>query len=109
MFKIALCQSKVVDNKGENLKNAYKLISEAASNGADMVALCEMFNCPYSGKYFSSYGEKEASSQTIEMLKTAATEFGIYLIGGSIPEILDNKIYNTSFVVNAKGEVPRND
>lgn len=105
MFKIALCQSKVVDNKRENLKNAYKLISEAAANGADMVALCEMFNCPYSGEYFSSYGEREAGSETIEMLKTSAKEFGIYLIGGSMPEILNNKIYNTSFVVNANGEV----
>lgn len=105
MFKIGLCQSNVVDNKGKNLDNAYKLISEAASNGADMVALCEMFNCPYSGKYFSEYGEKGNNSQTIEMLKAAARENGIYLIGGSIPEVSEDKIYNTSYVVNPEGVI----
>jgi predicted amidohydrolase len=105
LFKIALCQSNVVDNKGKNLDNAYKLISEAASNGADMVALCEMFNCPYSGKYFSNYGERVADSQTIGMLKAAAVENSIYLIGGSIPEIEEDEIYNTSYVINSEGEV----
>lgn len=105
MFKIALCQSKVVDDKGKNLNNAYKLISEAASNGADMVALCEMFNCPYSGKYFSEYGEKEDNGETIGMFKVVSKERGIYIIGGSIPEISENKIYNTSYVLNPKGEV----
>lgn len=105
MFKIALCQSNVVDNKIKNLDNAYKLISQAASNGADIVALCEMFNCPYSGKYFSVYGENEADSRTIEMLKDAALEYNIFLIGGSIPEIDDNKIYNTSYVLGPDGKI----
>lgn len=105
LFKIALCQSNVVDNKKKNLENAHKLIYEAASNGADMVALCEMFNCPYSGKYFSVYGEKESDSETIEMLKAAASECNIYLIGGSIPEISEDKIYNTSYVLNPNGEI----
>ncbi len=105
MFKIALCQSNVVDNKSENLENAYKLISEAALNGAEMIALCEMFNCPYSGKYFSDYGEKEADSETLGMLKAIAVEKGIYLIGGSIPEMEENKIYNTSYVINSEGKI----
>lgn len=105
MFKIALCQSRVVDNKVKNLENAYNHISEAASNGADMVALCEMFNCPYSGKYFSKYGEKECSSETINMLKAVSKEKGVYIIGGSIPEISEDRIYNTSYVLNPDGEV----
>lgn len=105
MYKIALCQSNVADNKRRNLDNAYKLISEAASNRADIVALCEMFNCPYSGKYFSEYGEREDSSETIEMLKAVSRERGIYIIGGSIPEIWENKIYNTSYVVDPEGIV----
>lgn len=105
MFRIALCQSNVVDNKGKNLENAYGLISEAASNGAQMVALCEMFNCPYSGKYFPDYGEREADSETIRMLKAAAGEFGIYLIGGSLPELAEGRIYNTSYVLSPEGEV----
>lgn len=105
LFKVALCQSNVVDDKEINLDNAVKLIKEAASNGADMIALCEMFNCPYSGKYFSIYGEEEGNSQTISFLKASAREYGIYLIGGSIPEISEDMIYNTSYVLNPKGEI----
>lgn len=105
MFKIALCQSSVANNKKRNLDNANKLISEAVLNGADIVALCEMFNCPYSGKYFSAYGENEANGETIVMLKAAARENDIYLIGGSIPEISENKIYNTSYAINPDGEI----
>lgn len=105
MFKIALCQSRVYEDKKKNLDNAYDMILEAASNGADMISLCEMFNCPYSGKYFSSYGEREASSETIDMLKSAAREKGIYIIGGSIPEIAGDKIFNTSYVIGPEGEV----
>ncbi len=105
MFKIALCQSRVKDDKSKNLENAYGMITQAASNGADMVALCEMFNCPYSGKYFSNYGEREDSSETIDMLKGASRDRGIYIIGGSIPEIDGDKIFNTAYVINPEGEV----
>lgn len=105
MFKIALCQSRVDDNKKKNLENAYGMISEAASKGADMVALCEMFNCPYSGSYFSRYGEREEGSETLDMLKGAAREKGIYLIGGSIPEISEDRIFNTSYVITPRGEI----
>lgn len=105
VFKIALCQLKVVDNKRKNLENAYKIISEAALNGANMVSLCEMFNCPYSGKYFLGYGENEDNSETIAMLKAVSRENEIYIIGGSIPEISEGKIYNTSYVLNPNGNI----
>jgi hypothetical protein len=38
-FKFAACQLNVSENKAENIKNARKVIDEAASNGANIVAL----------------------------------------------------------------------
>lgn len=105
MFKIALCQIKVEDDLQKNIDNAYQKINEASNNGAKIVALGEMFNCPYSGKYFSRYAEEENSCKTLNMLRNVSREKGIYIIGGSIPEKENDSIYNTSYVINPDGDV----
>ena len=51
-FRIAVCQMNVVDNKEINLDKATKMICEASKNGAKMVILPEMFNCPYDTNKF---------------------------------------------------------
>lgn len=103
MFKIALCQTKVEDSREINIRNACEKISDAADKGAKIVALGEMFNCPYSGRYFSAFSEKEESSTTLEMLKEICREKSIYLVGGSIPEEYEGRIYNTSYIINPDG------
>ena len=50
-FKIAICQMRVVDDKQVNIDKAKSMIKESADNGADMVVLPEMFNCPYAVSY----------------------------------------------------------
>ncbi|EYE89050.1 carbon-nitrogen hydrolase [Fervidicella metallireducens AeB] len=105
MLKVALCQTLVSDKKLNNLENAYRKISRAAFNGAKIVSLCEMFNCPYSGQYFRINAEEEDDSQSVDMLKKVAKEWQIYVVGGSIPELCENKVYNTSYVVNPQGEI----
>ena len=47
-FMVALCQMKVSVDKKTNLTKAENMIREAVSNGAQVIALPEMFNCPYS-------------------------------------------------------------
>lgn len=105
MVKIALCQTKVMDNMVANVENAYRKISRAAYNGAKIVALGEMFNCPYSGRYFSIYAEEEEKSRALKMLEKVSREWGIYIIGGSIPELDAGKVYNTSYVFNPEGRI----
>lgn len=103
-FRLALCQMKIVLEKAQNLSAAEAMIREAAGNGADMIALPEMFNCPYSNKYFRAYAEEE-SGETVRFLSSLAKELGIYLIGGSIPELDNGNVYNTSFCFNKEGEL----
>ena len=102
MIKLALCQMSVVNNKEENLNKAASMISKAAKEGAHIAVLPEMFNCPYDNSYFAAYAE-EGEGQTYRHLSVLAQENDIMIIGGSIPEMDDGRIYNTSYVFNRSG------
>ncbi len=103
-FQLALCQIKVAMEKKRNLAAAESMIREAAKKGAEVIALPEMFNCPYSNQYFREYAEDE-QGETVQYLSSLARELRIYLVGGSIPELDDGKVYNTCFSFNRQGEV----
>lgn len=105
-FKIGLCQMEVTNNIGENINVAKTMIYDAADKGADIVVLPEIWNCPYSPKYFEKFAEEEME-KTFDFMESIAKEKNIFLVGGSIPEKSeeDGKIYNTSFVFNRNGEL----
>lgn len=56
-IKIALVQMRVTKTKSENLTRAREAIRNAASNGASLCVLPEMFNCPYGNDSFPVYAE----------------------------------------------------
>ena len=101
-MKVALLQMKVTANKEENIRHAGELLAKAAQAGCDIAVLPEMFSCPYSTKYFREYGE-EQNGPVQEALSRFAKQNGIYLIGGSIPELEGDKVYNTSYVYDREG------
>lgn len=105
-IKLALCQMLNVINKENNISKAQKMIKKAANKGADIVILPEIFNCPYHHSYFRDYAEKYPEGTTIKMLSSTAKENGVYVVGGSIPEIDDNNIlYNTCFTFDRNGNL----
>jgi omega-amidase len=104
-FKIGLCQMKVVVDKAVNIDKAKSMIGKAAENGAQMVVLPEMFNCPYDTGKFKSYAESRFNSKSLKEVSSAAIEHDVYLFAGSIPELLDGKLYNSCFIFNRDGEV----
>lgn len=104
MFKLALCQMKGSFDKTESMAAAEKFIREAAAGGAQVVSLPEMWNCPYSNDYFREYAEP-ADGQAVKFMAALSKELGIYLIGGSIPEMDDDKVYNTSFSFDKEGNM----
>ncbi len=101
-MKIAMIQLKVGFDKEENIKKALDKIWKAYAQGIDMAVLPEMFCCPYSNKYFREYGE-EHFGVAQKALSDIAKELGIYVIGGSIPELSGGNVYNTSFVYDDDG------
>lgn len=104
-LRIALCQMMVnQESKKTNIFKAKTMIYEAADKGADIIALPEMFNCPYNNKYFREYAETYPKGETINMLSCAAKEKKVFIIGGSIPELDEQgRVFNTSFIFDNKG------
>jgi omega-amidase len=104
-FEIALCQMNVVESKDENLERAVSMIREASVNGATLVVLPEMFNCPYDNDKFVEYAENRGTSKSLKAISRAADENNVYVVAGSIPEESCGNIYNSSFVFDDRGEV----
>jgi len=104
-LRVALCQMMVVkESKKANILKAKTMIYEAADKGAEIIALPEMFNCPYNNKHFREYAETYPDGETLNMISSAAKEKNVFIIGGSIPEIDEQgRVFNTSFVFDNKG------
>lgn len=103
-FRLALIQHAVSPLKAGNLCKVRTLVKEAALKGAKVVALPECFNSPYGTKYFPEYAEKIPGEST-QVLSDVAKEYGVHLIGGSIPEEDGGKFYNTCTVFAPNGSM----
>lgn len=103
-FKLAVCQTKTTENKKVNIKRALDMINEAADNGAEVVVLGEMFNCPYQNDYFVKFAETYPG-ETSKAMMEVAKEKNIILIAGSIAEKDGDRIYNTSYAFDGNGQL----
>lgn len=82
-------------------------MQEASAWGANLVILPEMWNCPYSNDSFPSYAEDidAGASPSAAALSEAAKEHAVTLVGGSIPEQSEGKLYNTCLVYSKEGKL----
>lgn len=103
--KLALCQLHVTADKDANIAAARAAIHDAATHGASLVVLPEMWNCPYSNGSFRGYSEDidAGASASLNALQESARRLGVTVVGGSIPEASGGKLYNTSCVVGPDG------
>lgn len=86
---------------------AYMQVQEAAAAGASLVVLPEMWNCPYSNDSFPMYAEDigGGASPSADALAEAAAANAVTLVGGSIPERSNSRLYNTCLVYNREGKL----
>lgn len=101
-FKLAVIQIRTETDKAATMLKAESMIAEAASNGAEIVVLPEMWSCPYSKKYFHAFADAENGGSVAEMSRWAR-ENGVILVGGSVPEKDGDELYNTCFVFDEQG------
>lgn len=104
-IRLSLCQMKVEDDKDTNISKAVEMIYKSSKNKVDVIALPEMFNCPYDNSKFHSYAENLEKGETIKAVKKAAKELKVCIIAGSIPELSEGKLYNTSVAIDNNGEI----
>lgn len=67
--------------------------------------LPEIWNSPYATAAFPEYAEALSNSPSSILLREKAIEHSLWIVGGSIPEVDDNRIYNTCQVFSPTGEV----
>ena len=101
-MRLAMLQMRVTADKRENLRHAREMLLSLRGERVDMAVLPEMFCCPYSNACFAAYGET-AGGEAWQMLSDTARELGIWLVGGSMPELEGEKVFNTSFVFDRSG------
>ncbi len=102
-IKIASLQTKVYEDKYENIEKLAEVIASGAADGADIISLPEMWNCPYQTENFPVYAEPEQGDSWLA-LSTIARKNNVYVVGGTVPELgEDGNVYNTSYVFDREG------
>lgn len=103
-IKIAAIQMSTVADKMENVRTVKTYLEKIKDENPDFVILPEMFCCPYQTENFPIYAEKEGGS-VWQQLSGYAKQYGIYLIGGSMPEKdAEGNVYNTSYIFDREGK-----
>uniref|UniRef100_A0A2A4JWA6 omega-amidase n=1 Tax=Heliothis virescens TaxID=7102 RepID=A0A2A4JWA6_HELVI len=104
-LRIALVQMVVGMDKKKNVATAIQQIHKAKDSGAQLVALPECFNTPYGTKYFETYAESVPDGETAQALQEAARAAGVCVVGGTLPECVGGKLYNTCTVWDTCGNL----
>ncbi|HEY6689816.1 MAG TPA: carbon-nitrogen hydrolase family protein [Rubrobacter sp.] len=102
----AAIQMSSTPNKEENLDTAERLTRSAASSGAGLIALPELWNCHGLEDVYRENAEP-VPGPTTEFLGGLAQELGVYLLGGSILEgdPSSTKLHNTSTFFGSDGRM----
>lgn len=103
-IKIAAIQMSTVADKMENVRTVKTYLEKTKDENPDFVILPEMFCCPYQTENFPIYAEKEGGP-VWQQLSAYAKQYGVYLIGGSMPEKdAEGNVYNTSYIFDREGK-----
>ena len=103
-MKIALIQMDVrAEDTEYNFAHAETLLCEAAEK-ADILVLPEAWNTGFFPRENIALLADKDAVRTRQLLSSVARRFGVSVIGGSVTEERDGRIYNTSYIYNEKGE-----
>jgi predicted amidohydrolase len=102
-IKAAIFQNTPVYDKQANIRNACECIARAASEGAELISLAEIFYYPYELKGIKRIADTD--TRTLDTLRDCAARCGIYVCTGSIAIRNKQGFGNTSFLVSPSGDV----
>jgi predicted amidohydrolase len=105
--RIACVQMTSRADKAANLEAAERLVSQAASTGADIVVLPEKWNGIGDAQVSHAIAEPLDGGESVAAMSGWARGHGITLVGGSITERREGreKLSNTSMVFDPEGQV----
>lgn len=104
-MKIGCIQLNVGFGKVEqNYERAESFIREAASKGAEIIVLPEMWNTGYALEKLPELAD-ENGERTKAFLQQLARELGVHIVGGSVSTKKGDGFYNTMYTVSKDGEI----
>jgi predicted amidohydrolase len=106
-IRIACIQMTSGTEKAANVERAAQLVAQAASTGADVVALPEKWNAIGDPEVLHAAAETIDEGESVHAMRAWAKQHGITLVGGSITERREGreKLSNTSLVFDPDGEL----
>ena len=104
-MQLALVQFDPGPDTDANVERATAFVREAASSGADLVVLPEIWNVGYFA--FDEYetGAEPLDGPTVSRFRDLAAELDIHLHAGSIVERDGENLYNTNVLIGPDGDV----
>ncbi|MGX8796707.1 carbon-nitrogen hydrolase family protein [Fusibacter sp. JL298sf-3] len=102
-MRVAAFQMLIEQDLKLNLDTVSRVLETLKAENIDMLVLPEMFVCPYDIELFANFAQKE-EGEVWKALSNLAKTYGIFLVGGSVPESADGHLYNTSYVFDPMGK-----
>lgn len=103
-WNISLIQQRSGPSVDDNLHKAAFLVAEAARD-ARLVVLPELFCTSYQVPDWLSLAEPLQEARYTRFLSGLAREHGVWLCGGSQPELDEGRVYNTATLFSPQGEL----
>jgi len=98
---LGLCQLRQTYDLERNRAHAYELVRRAAAQGAQMIALPEMFACAYEPEAIKALAAIEPAISA--ECAALARELGCWLLAGSLPVAFDGGLRNRAQVFGPNG------
>jgi predicted amidohydrolase len=106
-FRAACIQMRSGDDVGENIRDAEKLIRQAAKDGAQFIATPEntTLMAPDGGAKLA-HSFDEAHDPALPVFRALAKELGVWLLAGSLAiKVSETKTANRSFLFSPDGNI----
>ncbi|MDI6786709.1 MAG: carbon-nitrogen family hydrolase [bacterium] len=104
-LNIALVQMDVkIGKKEENIKKAEKLLKKCEDFKLDIICFPELFTTGYDLENISNLAES-SSALSLKFITEKARKLSCYILAGSIAEKNQDRIYNTSFLIDNQGQI----
>jgi predicted amidohydrolase len=106
-LRVACIQLTAGADKAANLEQAERLVTRAASLGAELIVLPEKWNLVGDAEVLHAGAETLEQGESVRAMSAWAKRCGVVLVGGSIAERREGreKLSNTSLVFDAGGKL----
>ncbi|MCX7571743.1 carbon-nitrogen family hydrolase [Tumebacillus sp. DT12] len=104
-LRIALLQMDIALGQPEvNQAKAREWVEKAAAAGTDLIVLPEMWNTGYSLQNIKEVADRNGE-QTRAMMSELARTYNVNIHAGSVSDLRDGQVYNTTYLFDRKGQV----